>query len=274
MNNQSVSFPIGFTFTPMKEEELTFDLHMWAMDICEMFKTYFHKPYFYPYILKSDGEFAGVSELIINGKVAWLGSVIVLEKFRNRGLGTSMVKVIMQKADELGCDTQILYATDMGKPIYEKLGFRHEANFLLYEHDELIPEQRYCNVIPIEPKDREEILKLDKEITGEDRTLLLEDYWEGAVQYVENGKLTGYILPALGIGFTAALTEQAAENLISYKISINKPYFIFPESNTLCKNILESKGYKYTRDNLRMVYGKGLAFQEKYVFSRGFGYSG
>lgn len=271
---QEIAFPAGFTFTPMKEDELNFDLHMWEMDICEMFKTYFHKPYFYPFILKRDGEFAGVSELIINGKVAWLGSVIVVEKFRNKGLGTSMVKVIMQNAEELGCETQILYATDLGKPIYEKLGFRHEVNFLLFEHEEPIPEQKYSNVIPIEPQHREQILALDRDITGEDRKLLLEDYWEGAVQYVENGKPTGYILPALGIGFTAALTEKAAENMISYKISIKKPYFIFPESNTLCKDILEAKGYKFTKNNLRMIYGKGLAFQETYVFSRGFGYSG
>ena len=70
------------------------------------------------------------------------------------------------------------------------------------------------------------------------------------------------------------LTETAAENLISYKISIDKPYFVFPESNTLCKEILESKGYKFTKNNLRMAYGKDLSFKSEYVLSRGFGYSG
>jgi GNAT superfamily N-acetyltransferase len=266
--------PRNFTLNAMSESDLDFHINIWDCDIGEIYRENFNKPFFYPYILKKNKQLVGVSELIINGTSAWLGLVVVLEEFRNLGLGTAMVKYIMSEAVRLGCITQVLYASEMGKPIYDKLGFHSEITFVLYLPTQPATKELIQDIIPITEIDYEQVLLVDRFVTGEDRSLLLADCWADSVKYIENGEITGYFLPNYGIGSLIATTEKAAENLVDYKCQSSKPDFIFPERNTFCRKLLENRQYKYEKNYPRMVYGKPLDFHPDFVFCRGTGYSG
>jgi GNAT superfamily N-acetyltransferase len=48
--------------------------------------------------------------------------------YRNRGIGTALFKKIVDEAKQLGYKKITLYATEMGRPLYEKYGFKDVHN--------------------------------------------------------------------------------------------------------------------------------------------------
>ena len=55
--------------------------------------------------------------------IAWIGMILVEEDQRGKGLGTAMMKLLLDAARSRQVRAVGLDATDMGKPVYEKLGF-------------------------------------------------------------------------------------------------------------------------------------------------------
>lgn len=66
------------------------------------------------------------------GKNAYLTSVFVEESHRRRGIGSEMIRQIVRRAQAYGCVNIMLTATEMGRPMYEKLGFVRTPGAMLY----------------------------------------------------------------------------------------------------------------------------------------------
>ncbi len=66
------------------------------------------------------------------GKNAYITSVFVEEDCRRQGIASGMVKHIVEWAQRCGCANIMLTATDMGAPLYRKLGFRQTPGAMLY----------------------------------------------------------------------------------------------------------------------------------------------
>ncbi|MFW9990254.1 MAG: GNAT family N-acetyltransferase [Candidatus Odinarchaeota archaeon] len=52
-----------------------------------------------------------------------LGYLAVLPEYRGKGVGTEIFRNLLRIADEMGCETKILYTSNLGEPIYKKFGF-------------------------------------------------------------------------------------------------------------------------------------------------------
>ena len=61
---------------------------------------------------------------ILNGKVAYIMNMYTLPSYRNRGIGTELFKKNIDEAKQLGYKKITLNATNMGRPLYEKYGFK------------------------------------------------------------------------------------------------------------------------------------------------------
>ena len=59
-----------------------------------------------------------------DGKVAYIMNMATFPAYRNRGIGTELFKRIVDEAKELGYKKITLKASDMGRPLYEKYGFK------------------------------------------------------------------------------------------------------------------------------------------------------
>lgn len=57
------------------------------------------------------------------GKRAHLMNVYTNEKFRGQGIARKMVNILIDEAKERGCTEISLDATEMGRPLYKKVGF-------------------------------------------------------------------------------------------------------------------------------------------------------
>jgi GNAT superfamily N-acetyltransferase len=74
-----------------------------------------------------DGEVVSSAILTCYGtKLAWIGMVLTKIKSRGRGYAMRLLKECLRLADEMKIESVKLDATNLGQPLYEKLGFRAE----------------------------------------------------------------------------------------------------------------------------------------------------
>ena len=100
-------------------------------------------------------------------------------------------KEILEKK---GCATISLIATDLGKPVYEKTGFKVDCwyNFFQTENPTVFHDLK--NTGPITDSDIGDILRLDKKITGEDRSRIIKAFPFSGYLVKERGIIKGYYL--------------------------------------------------------------------------------
>ncbi|BCU81489.1 N-acetyltransferase [Polycladomyces abyssicola] len=135
------------------------------------------------------------------GNLASLGVVMVDYRYRRRGLATRLVQTCMDIVPEYSV---MLVATDEGKPLYEKLGFRtvdtlHRMIAGEYQYQRPAHLQmQYTQFCSIDEQDLPELLKLDQEAFGADRSkflnLRLRQAKYTSILRNHAGRCTGYAL--------------------------------------------------------------------------------
>jgi GNAT superfamily N-acetyltransferase len=84
------------------------------------------------FIAYLDGESVSIAMTIVNHGVAgiyWVGS---LEQARGKGLGRATTAAATNAGFEMGADLASLQASPMGKPIYERMGYKTLFDYRLY----------------------------------------------------------------------------------------------------------------------------------------------
>lgn len=79
-----------------------------------------------------DGEAVAVSSLVMTDDIAGIYAVGTLPKARSRGIGTAMTLHAMREGVRRGATVATLQATEMGEPVYERIGFRTVFNYQNY----------------------------------------------------------------------------------------------------------------------------------------------
>lgn len=74
-------------------------------------------------LARVDGKPAGAGSLLISQGVAGLYNIAVPSHARGRGVGRAITLELMRIGAGHGCGDSILHATEMGLPVYQKLGF-------------------------------------------------------------------------------------------------------------------------------------------------------
>jgi len=68
----------------------------------------------------------------LNGQIAYISNMFTYPEYRNRGIATKLFALTVEEAKKTGCAKILLNATDMGRPIYKKLGFTDTQNEMVY----------------------------------------------------------------------------------------------------------------------------------------------
>jgi GNAT superfamily N-acetyltransferase len=125
-----------------------------------------------------DGGAVGTGVLTIHGAVGWIGTIWVAPTMRRRGIGLDLTQATIDAAGSAGCRTLLLVATDAGRPMYERLGFRTQTWYRTMEAQPGSagrPEGRPDPAIrAFRPDDLPSLVRLDRAATGEDRAVSLE----------------------------------------------------------------------------------------------------
>jgi ribosomal protein S18 acetylase RimI-like enzyme len=80
------------------------------------------------WVYEAAGNLAGSATAVCYGQeLAWIGMVLVLPQFRGRGYGRALMEHALRFLEQRRVRAVRLDATDMGQPLYAKLGFRDEC---------------------------------------------------------------------------------------------------------------------------------------------------
>ncbi|WP_433464969.1 GNAT family N-acetyltransferase [Spirillospora sp. CA-128828] len=118
-----------------------------------------------------NGELAATVVSTPYGKdVAAISMVLVAKRFERRGLGGRIMRYAM---DNAGTSSLCLTATEYGRPLYERLGFRSVGLCTTYKGTAEETSERSVSV-PVEAADMAAVHALDTEVFGADRARLVE----------------------------------------------------------------------------------------------------
>ncbi len=84
------------------------------------------------FLASFEGEPAATAALVLNAGIAGIYCVATLEAFRGRGLGTAVTVAALAAAREAGYEVGALQASTMGRPVYERIGFREVFRIATY----------------------------------------------------------------------------------------------------------------------------------------------
>lgn len=79
-----------------------------------------------------DGTPVATASLVVAGGAAGIYNVATLEPARRRGIGAALTSAAVRRGGERGLEIATLQASDMGRPIYERLGFRFVCDLVPY----------------------------------------------------------------------------------------------------------------------------------------------
>jgi GNAT superfamily N-acetyltransferase len=126
------------------------------------------------------GEVVGTGVATVNGPVGWIGTIWVAPAWRGHGVGRLLTEAPIEAAEDAGCRTLVLVATEVGQPLYERLGFTVQTWYRIVEAPGIAPDAPGADIIDARrtvrtwrPDDLDAMAALDAAATGEDRRHLL-----------------------------------------------------------------------------------------------------
>jgi GNAT superfamily N-acetyltransferase len=183
------------------------------------------------------GEIAGtVTAVDYQQRFAWIGMVLVDQRFRRQGLGTRLLQLAIEHL--ASCETIKLDATPAGRPVYLPLGFVEEYGLLRMQTvAQSLPPQEGVSVRRMNGEDLPAVLAWDAQVFGADRGSILTRYRELAPGYagiaMRDATLVGYCFGRHGFrweqaGPIVATDRLAAQALLAATLSANagKPFLV------------------------------------------------
>jgi GNAT superfamily N-acetyltransferase len=151
------------------------------------------------WLIEEGGEIVAAAGAIAYGSFCWLGLVATHPAAQGRGLATRLSRHMLGWATAHGCGTVALDASDVGRPVYERLGFRALGPTVELVRDPGRPPRARTGARLFETGDLDEILELDGATFGGDRGSLLRaltrDHPDSSfVTRDRRGWLTGYLI--------------------------------------------------------------------------------
>ncbi|MBI3695398.1 MAG: GNAT family N-acetyltransferase [Acidobacteria bacterium] len=205
-----------------------------------------------------DGNVVGSTTAVCYGQeLAWIGMVLVAPAFRGRGLARGLMEYALRWLEGRGLRQVKLDATDMGRPLYEKLGFRDERlieRWLGWRKEDG-PAAPGASVLPLL-----QIAELDRGTFGVDRTRLLgrllevfpgQGVWEAGGFVLGRPGSNAYFL-----GPCAAADAQTAKRLVQGLVrqAPAKSFFwdLFPDVPAAVE-VARELGFERRRQLVRMT---------------------
>lgn len=235
------------------------------------------RPFFYYY---SGSSFCNPLKMTDNGRIiaagtsishqdsSWLAHIIVHPDYRNQGLGLKLASALVDDLDRNKIKTVFLDATDMGYPVYKKIGFELETEYIHMDGNfvdvDLIDS---AAVIPYHTKYCDQVLELDRKISAEDRVDVLSPHLPLSMLYVSDDKVLGAYFPFLLDSFVLASDPVAGTELM--KLRMRSKYTTrFPIGNQACIDFLAKHNYQKMRTSKRMILGEKREWKEEGIFNR------
>ena len=183
----------------------------------------------------------------------------VLPEVRHKGLGTTIFRNLVKIGKLKGCKTFMLYASELGEPIYHKFGFRSKYDASVYN----LPNNSLALQKPNKKINRTDIFPnwaavIDKNTIGFDRSEFLQlkvNHGSILITVDEEGFA---LVSGSGLGPVISKNIHTAVSLINEGIKLGANHIIIPRHSHFPSKIFDLVNLTETdsESNLKMVYGK------------------
>lgn len=237
-------------------------------NIIPNYDFYIKSSFCFPIKVLVNDDIVGIGATIIHHEVAWLGHVIVHSAHRGKGIGKDLTQTLIDIGHQHNCETIYLMATELGAPVYSKLGFVTDTEYLFFKDIsvdlELLNPDR---IVSYKPEFKSQISSIDHVATGEDRMMHLEGELENGFVYVNNDKIEGFYLPSFGYGLVVANDALAGLELLKLHLKSHDKV-AFPKENVSATDFLYHKGFKEYDAAKRMRLGKVRPYKLQNLYNR------
>lgn len=189
---------------------------------------------------------ASATAVTYGPELAWIGMVLTLPDSRGRGFATRLLKQCLEFCAARSVACVKLDATDLGRPVYEKLGFQ----------EEYVVERWKGSLDPAEERRFEHDMELDRQAFGAERSALL-----ASVGICRAGRVASYVGPIV-----TKTTAEARERVLHCGLS-GPVFWDLSHANPAALQLAESLGFAPARRLWRMRRGAPIDENPEYVFA-------
>lgn len=217
------------------------------------------------FVAEHDGRVIGTSTTIVyENRFAWIGMLLVEPQYRGNGIGIALLERAIGYLDSRKIGSMKLDATPQGKILYRKLGFVSE-----YEVERWMLKRRPDGkAVKQAPVAIDDVLRLDREIFGADRSGLLRSISDQAPDFTliarQEDDVTGYLFGRRGsladhLGPWMAKSEDAAATLLDEFLRRSDRELLFVDcmvENPWALPLVQARGFEFSRPLTRMFRGR------------------
>jgi len=222
------------------------------------------------FVAEADGRPAGtVTTIDYEGRVGWIGMLLVHPDLRRRGIGTALLERAVAHLRERRVPSIKLDATPAGRAVYLRRGFADEYDIERRRAIARAPEAAAAAIEPFDEwTDLRGVLDLDLEAFGVRRGRVLlrivrENPDNAFVVRGRDGAIDGYVLvrpgsSAFHIGPLVARNPGAAEALLARALGTIEGRAVFldvPLPNADADALARANGFETQRSLIRMFQG-------------------
>ena len=233
-----------------------------------------------PLVAEADDEVVGTGVGSVHGAVGWVGTIFVDPDRRRSGLGRAITRAVCDALEARGCRSLVLIASSMGRPLYEREGFRVLDDQVRFSIDGLAPtaagDDDESGIRAFAPSDFEAIAGLDGLATGEDRRAVLESLVTPASTLVAagpDGGVRGFLArsPWRGGALIAPDPDDALRLLDARRRSVGsrgRAGAGLLASNVVGRARLRDAGWVEERGGVRMIRGEPLDWRPDAIWGQ------
>jgi GNAT superfamily N-acetyltransferase len=218
------------------------------------------------FLAEDDGVVVGAGAALHLGATGWIGGICVVPAARGRGFGGALTEAAIAWLHGHGATTVLLYATELGRPVYERLGFVADGAADLWVGQAPEPVSM-PGIRPGRPGDVETALAIDADATGEDRSAISRALWPTRA-FVFEGARGATIGGRFGGGAVVARDPEAGAALLrtSLAAQIGQIRAAAPTGNTAAAETLRDHGFRRDFTTPRMRLGPPVAARPDRLF--------
>jgi GNAT superfamily N-acetyltransferase len=222
--------------------------------------------------IEADGQLAATTTLLCYGRrLAWIGMVLTRVSKRGQGFARRLLTQALAQADQMRIETVKLDATDQGRPLYEKMGFRFEQAVERWSRPASSNSSASTRLVDALPAGNWR--RADRRAFGADRSELLERLSQrsqpslfigGSYLLTRSGHHTRYLGPSV------CDTPETARALVARALQAEPSqrwsWDLLP-NNVAAATIARDLTFTPSRRLQRMVRGNELRAKEEMIYA-------
>ena len=210
-------------------------------------------------VVEENGKIIGLGAIFFFGDICFIGYMAVLPEMRCKGLGTTLFRNLIKIGKLRGCKTFMLYASELGEPIYHKFGFRSKFATTMYN----LPNQTLVKQKANKHVNRTNTLPkwaalIDKNTMGFDRSAFLQLKINHGSILITADKEGFALISGSILGPVISKNIDTALSLMNEGIRLGANHIIVPKHSQFPSRIFDiiNLTKNESESNLKMVYGK------------------